>query len=465
MIFGVQNYKVFARFGKKLVEMIGKIEENPQLNLFQVPLVQFINKDHELVQLSKKIDWVKLEDDLKVYYCTENGRPGIPIRLITGIIMLRRIYNLSDESVLNRWVENPYWQYFTGEVNFSHKLPFDRTELIKFRLRIGEEGAERILKLSIELFSDKEVKEKAVLVDTTVQEKNITYPTDVKLQKRIIEKCRKIAGKERIKLRQSYKMEMKQLMIEQRFHNHPKRKKKALAAARRIKIIAGRVVRDLERKMDTKQRVKYSNEMNVFVKVLTQTKDTKGKIYSIHQPHVLCIAKGKEAKKYEFGNKSSIVKTVKSGIIVGAMAFHENLFDGDTLEPQLSQVERLTGSIPQIGIVDRGYRGRKIVNGTQIVLPHKLPEAATRYMRQKIRKWFRARAGIEPIIGHVKHDHRMGRNYLRDPIGDSINTILAAAGFNLRKMLRRLKAGAKYIYELILNWILTRQGNHEYQLI
>jgi transposase, IS5 family len=303
------------------------------------------------------------------------------------------------------------------------------------------------------------------LVDTTVQEKNITYPTDVKLQKRIIEKCRKIAGKERIKLRQSYKMEMKQLMIEQRFHNHPKRKKKALAAARRIKVIAGRVVRDLERKMDTKQRVKYSNEMNVFGKVLTQTKNAKGKIYSIHQPHVLCIAKGKEAKKYEFGNKSSIVKTVKSGIIVGAMAFHENLFDGDTLEPQLAQVERLTNNKPQIGIVDRGYRGRKNVNGTQIVLPHKLPETATRYMRQKIRKWFRARAGIEPIIGHVKHEHRMGRNYLRDPIGDSINTILAAAGFNLRKMLRRLKAGAKYIYELILNWILTRQGNHEYQLI
>ena len=181
------------------------------------------------------------------------------------------------------------------------------------------------------------------MIDTTVQEKNITYPTDVKLQKKLIEKCRKIAIKERIRARQSYKLELKQLMIDQRFHSHPRRRKKAMAAARRIKVIAGRVVRDIERNMDNGQRGKYEEQLAIFNKVLTQERNSSDKVYSIHQPHVKCIAKGKEAKKYEFSNKSSIVKTRKSGIIVGAIAFTENIYDGDTLLSQLEQTQRITG--------------------------------------------------------------------------------------------------------------------------
>jgi IS5 family transposase len=168
----------------------------------------------------------------------------------------------------------------------------------------------------------------------------------------------------------------------------------------------------------------------IFDQLLAQQRSSTGKIYSIHQPHVQCIAKGKEAKKFEFGNKSSIVKTRKSGIIVGAMAFNRNIFDGDTLEPQLSQTVRLTESKPKNGIVDRGYRGRKLINGVKIIIPKRLPASANNYQRQKIRRYFRARAGIEPIIGHLKHDHRMGRNYLLDEEGDKLNTILAATGFN-----------------------------------
>jgi transposase, IS5 family len=422
--------------------MIGKIEKTPQLEIFKIPLVHFIKEDHELVLLSKKIDWEQLESSLRVYYCDNNGRPCIPIRTIVGIILLRRIYSESDESILERWVENPYWQYFCGEVYFQHKLPFDRTELVKFRKRIGEEGSEQILKMTVLLFSKKEIQEKEVLIDTTVQEKNITYPTDVKLQKKIVEKCRKIADKEGIGLRQSYKRELKQLMIDQRFHSHPKRKKKARAAARRIKVISGRVVRDIERKMTASQKQEYKRIFDVFHKILEQHRNSENKIYSIHQPHVKCIAKGKEAKKYEFGNKSSIVKTKKSGIIVGAMAFIENVYDGDTLEPQLAQVQRLTESQPEVGIVDRGYRGRKKVNGTRIVIPVKLPSTANNYQKQKIRKQFRARAGIEPVIGHLKQDHRMSKNFLLDEQGDIVNTLLAAAGFNLRKMLQQLKAEA-----------------------
>jgi IS5 family transposase len=433
--------------------MVQKIDKTPQLEMFRTPLQHFIKEGHKLVLLTKKINWDNLEDQLSNYYCLDNGRPGVPIRTIAGMLLLRRMFNESDESVIERWVENPYWQYFCGEVYFRHEPPFDRTELIKFRKRIGEEGAEILLKMSINLFPRKEVQEKEVLIDTTVQEKNITYPTDVKLQKKIIEKCRKIAEKKGIQLRQTYNRELKQLMIDQRFHSHPKRKKKAKAAARRIKVIAGKIYRDLYRKLTDNQKNQYSKLFAIFDTILAQQKDGKNKIYSIHQPHVKCIAKGKEAKKYEFGNKSSIVKTKKSGIIVGAMAFTENIYDGDTLSPQLKQVEKLTDKMPRYGIVDRGYRGRKIVEGVQILTPSKLLASASRYLIQKTRKQFRARAGIEPVIGHLKQDHRMWRNFLLDEDGDKFNTILAATGFNLRKMLQRLEAGALDIFVLIFEWI------------
>ena len=431
--------------------MVQKINKTPQLDIFKTPIVHFIKESHELVSMANKINWDFIEDELGKNYSLDNGRPSIPIRTIAGVVLLKRMFDESDESVIDRWVENPYWQYFCGETYFQHEAPFDRTELIKFRKRIGEEGAEILLKASIDLFPTKETREKEVLIDTTVQEKNITYPTDVKLQKKLIEKCRKIAVVEDIQLRQTYRKELKQLMIEQRFHSHPKRKKKAKAAARRIKVIAGKIYRDLYRKLDEGQRAYYGKLFKIFDKILEQEKDSKDKIYSIHQPHVKCIAKGKEAKKYEFGNKSSFVKTKKSGIIIGAMAFTENIYDGDTLSPQFQQVERLIGKMPKTGIVDRGYRGRKTIEGVKIIIPGKLAAKATRYLVQKIRKQFRARAGIEPVIGHIKYDHRMWRNFLLDEDGDKINTILAATGFNLRKMLRRIKAGAMEIFALILN--------------
>ena len=419
--------------------MIGKTDKEPQLNIFKIPLNQFIDLNHELCLLSKKIDWDKVEEDFSEYYCQDNGRPSIPIRKIIGVILLKRVYNQSDESVVERWMENPYWQYFCGETYFQHKQPFDPTELIKFRQRIGKAGAEKILSLTIHLFNKKEVEEKEVLIDTTVQEKNITYPTDTKLQKKIIEKCRKIAKKEGIVLRQSYKRILKQLMIDQRFRSHPKRKKKANAAARKIKTIAGRVVRDIERKMDDLQKQRYTKELSLFKLKLKEEKGTKNKIYSFHEPQTKCIAKGKEAKKYEYGNKTSIAKTKKSGIIVGALTFKENIYDGDTLEPQLDQIERLTNHQPEYGIVDRGYKGKKSVGKTKIIGPKKLPVSSNNYQKQKARKRFRARAGIEPVISHIKHDHRMIRNYLSGELGDTMNTQLAAAGFNMKKMLRRLK--------------------------
>lgn len=426
--------------------MVGKIDKNPQLNIFEIPLKSFINLNHELCILASEIDWDSIEKEFSVYY-TDFGRPSIPIRTVVGLLLLRRIYNLSDEAVIERWIENPYWQYFCGEHNFQKDKPMDPTEFVHFRKRIGKEGAEKLLKLSIDLFGE-EACEDEVLVDSTVQEKNITFPTDAKLHKRIIEKVNKIAKKEGVKLRQSYTRITKQLMIEQRFRNHPKRKRKANVAARKLKTIAGRLVRDLERKLGPEKKLCYIKELDLFQRVIQQKRGDKNKIYSLHELSIDCIAKGKEAKKYEFGNKSGFVLSKKSGIVIGALAFENNPFDGHTLEEHLSQTEQLIGKRPKVAIVDRGYKGKKKIGNTEIISPKPLGKKATTYQKRKARLRFRARSGIEPIIGHIKHDHRMLRNYLKGVTGDKLNTILAATAFNFKKKLSRIKA------EVLLNCVV-----------
>jgi IS5 family transposase len=228
-----------------------------------------------------------------------------------------------------------------------------------------------------------------------------------------------------------------------------------MAASRKLKTIAGRLVRDAERKFDKNQKEKYSELFKIFHKILNQQKTDKNKIYSIHESAVSCIAKGKEAKKFEFGNKSGIVLTKKGKIIVGAIAFENNPYDGHTLSEHLSQTERLTGHRPKIGIVDRGYKGRKNIDGTEIISPKPLGKKASNYLKRKARERFKARAGIEPIIGHIKHDHRMLRNYLKGTSGDKFNTLLAAAAFNFKKKLNRIKVELLYIFIFNLEIIFS----------
>lgn len=239
------------------------------------------------------------------------------------------------------------------------------------------------------------------------------------------------------------------------FQESSKEKKSAKAAAMKIKTIAGRLARDLSRKMNDNQWANYADLFAIFSRILEQTKNSKNKIYNIHEPGVKCIAKGKEHKPYEFGNKSSIAKT-KEGIIVGAIAFKENVFDGDTLAPQLDQIERLVGNRPKTGITDRRYRGRKQVGTTEIIIP---TPVSGQYQKEKQRRRFRTQAGIEPVIGHVKHDHRMERNYLKGNIGDAINTMLAVAAFNIKKFLNGVKKSGKKFFDYIFLpvWVLLQK--------
>lgn len=423
-------------------------------------LKEILNPKEPLYQLTEKIPWEEIEKEFSGYY-VDFGRPAKPIRLMVSLLILKQMYNLGDEKVVEQWVQNPYWQYFSGEKEFQWKIPLEPSDFVHFRKRIGQAGVEKILQISISLHG-KESMESEVVVDTTVQEKNITFPTDVKLHKKIIDQCGKIAHIEGIEQRQSYVRVVKKLVMAQRFRNHPKNKKKAYSAARKLKTIAGRQLRELERKSSGEQKKKYENTLEIFNKILSQKKDDKEKIYSIHEPEVYCISKGKEHKKYEFGSKASIVMTKNSGIIVGAYSLEKNDYDGHTLPKALDQCQQLRGSRPKIAIADRGYKGKTRIGETEILLPKPPKKSSTEYEKKKARNRFRRRAAIEPVIGHLKTDYRMARNFLKGVIGDSINLMLAAAAFNFKKLMRKLKTFFGLFYKNTEQLILEF-GNLFYQ--
>lgn len=410
------------------------------MNLFQARLDQIINADHELIQLAQELDWQGLEADFASLY-SERGRPAIPVRTIAGMLMLKHLYNQSDESVVARWVENPYWQFFTGETYMQHSPPFNPTDFVHFRKRIGEAGVERILLMTVKCHGEAAQQESEVIADTTVQEKNIAFPTDTRLHIKIIRKCWKIAEQEGITLRQPYNRILKKLRTLAYNATHPKRRKKALKAQRKIKTIAGRLVRDVNRKLSPDRQDNWADMLGIMQQILNQKKHTKNKIYSLHAPEVACIAKGKAHKKYEFGAKVSLLMGAKSGLVLGAISFEGNPYDGHTLAPALDQVEQLYGHRPDHAIADRGYRGPKRIGETQVHTPRRSKASDSDYARRKARKRFRRRAAIEPIIGHLKQDHRMIRNFLKGSQGDKINVLMAAAGFNLQKRLNQLREG------------------------
>lgn len=409
--------------------------DNNQLNFLAPSLKEQLNPKHPLYRLSEQIDWAYFETSFSSLY-SEKGRPAHPIRLMVSLLILKSLYDLSDEELVEKhWEMNVYFQYFSGITIQRWSQPCAASDLVHFRKRIGKEGIEKIFKQSIDLHG-KAAQDSHVSIDTTVQEKNITYPTDAKLHKRIADKCVAIAEKESLTLRRSYKRTTKQLLRDTYNSAHPKRRKKASSAQRKLKTIAGRLVRELDRKLP--QGV-YSEELELFRKVLQQTRHSKDKVYSLHEPQVYCIAKGKASRKYEYGCKGSIVLTQNTGIIVGAITFGKNCYDGHTLPRVLDQVARLTAKLPQTATVDRGYQGRHHIESTKIIRPSKPLKKDTEYAKRKKKKHCRRRAAIEPIIGHLKTDHRVARNFLKGSVGDEINFMMAASAFNFKKWMNNLQ--------------------------
>lgn len=425
--------------------MIGKNEKN---NYLFNDLESMLDPKQPLYLLSNKIDWDEITEWFKYYY-SKTGRPSKNIRLMVSLLILKRIFNLGDETIVERWLQNPYMQYFSGEKTFQWKMPCDPSDLVHFRKRIGKEGVEKIFKISIEIH-DKAKEEKEISIDTTVQEKNITFPTDIKLYKKICQYCVEIAKKENIKLRQSYTRTIKKLVFLQRGKRTRKGKKLANKAKRHLKIIAGRLIRELNRKLSEKQLKNHSELLILFESILKQERYSKNKIYSIHEPHIYCISKGKDHKKYEYGTKVSIAYTNKTGIIVGALNIKENKHDSKTVPDVIDQVERLTGKTPMKAGTDQGYRGISKYKNCEIIHADKLKrKKLNQYERRKIKLLLRRRAGIEAIIGHLKNKHRLNVNYLSGTYGDDINVILASIGFNLKKWMRNIKIIIFYFIKLL----------------
>lgn len=432
--------------------MLGKIKLDSQQNLFKTRLTDLINLGHPLVKLADEVSWDKMELEFQNLY-SEQGRPSIPIRKIAGLLLLKEMFKESDESVVERWIENAYWQYFTGEEFFQTDKPFDPSEFVHFRKRLKEKGLEFLLSQSVSLHP-KAKNEKEVQIDTTVQEKNITFPTDAKLAKKVIDNCVKIAQKEGVVQRQSYKRVAKQHLRDAYFGHHPKRKKKATMARKKLRTIGHRVVRELERKLPEHLQKRYESEFSNYKKALTQERNSKEKIYSLHEPQTACIAKGKAHKAYEFGTKVSVVRGRQTGVITAIKRFSGNPHDSKTLEESLNQSERVRkyigGTRPKIASTDRGFRGKTEVDGTLILIPKSRKESS-RYKQEVSRKRFRARAAIEPTISHLKRNHALGLNFLKGVAGDIHNALLAGIGYNLKLRFNQIKEQIIFWFQFLIH--------------
>jgi IS5 family transposase len=417
-----------------------KKTNHSQGRLFEARLSEQLNPTHELFTFTRLLNWEALETTFADKFIAEVGAPAKPVRLVVGIMILQHMYGLSDESVVSGWVENPYWQYFCGYDFLQWKFPIHPTTLTKWRQRVGVEGIEKVLELLIQaaLRSGTVAKNsiKKAIVDTTVMPKAITFPTDTKLYLKAIKELVNFAKSNKIELRQTYERIAPKTARMAGRYSHARKFKKAMQEVKRLKRYLGRVFRDLLRKLDDNEDLKKraTPVILTMAKVLLQEPDDKNKIYSVHEPHVECISKGKAHKKYEFGCKASIVVTHKEGLALSVQALHGNPYDGHTLKQALSHAEKMSGESIDKVFVDRGYKGHGIKDCEVIV--------ASSRKKMSWRKWkeMSRRQSIEPHIGHMKSDGKLGLNYLKGKIGDQLNALLCAIGHNGRMILNFLRS-------------------------
>lgn len=376
------------------------------------------------------------------------GRPRLPIRLLCSLLYLKHAFNLSDEDTCARWAENVVWQYFSGMDYYEPRLPCDATQIGRFRSDIGETGMEAILKATIDTAvaanAIKPVEFERVIVDTTVQEKAIAYPVDARLLEIARHQIVKAAKGCGISLRQSFAKEGRALRFKSGGYAHAKQFKRLKRVLKRQRTIVGILIREVRGKMAADAVPATDKALSSLTTLLaraerirTQQQKDKNKLYALHAPEVECISKGKARNRYEFGVKVSLAVTHKQGLMVGAKRFTGNPFDGHTLKAQLAQCNALTSSVGQPvkqAIVDLGYRGVDADNpGVQVVHRGRIKS-----MTKAEKKLLRRRQAIEPAIGHVKHDNRMIRCYLKGSIGDALHAISCAAGYNIRWLMRAI---------------------------
>ena len=412
--------------------------------LFRSQLDNMIDMEHALVKLAGLIDWSRFDEAYGRFY-HEKGRPGLSTRLMAGLHLLGHMEGLSDEAVCARWVENPYYQYFCGELYFRHKLVLDRSSMTRWRGRIGADDLELLLAETLRVaLRTQAVTPQAcerVTVDTTVQTKAVAHPTDSHLLMRGIERLNALAKKHGLVLRQSFLRLGRQARRDVSRLIHGRGHKQAMRWVRKLRTWLGRLDRDIGRKIAGNDALEaaFAETRERVARILAQRSGDTDKLYALHAPEVECIAKGKVRTKYEFGVKTSIAvtnaRTAGGQFIVGMQALPGNPYDGHTLSGQIEQVERLTGVTVERAYVDRGYKGHKHGGKAKVYIAH------TRGITSPtIKRELRRRNAIEPIIGHTKSDGLLERNQLAGATGDAINAILVAAGHNLRLLVAWLTA-------------------------
>ena len=426
--------------------------ESGQNDLFKARLDQIIDMSHPRVRLAQAIDWGFLAGEFGAVYTDGKGSPPLPTRLMAGLHILKYSENQSDERLCEVWAENPYFQYFCGEEFFQHKLVFDRSSMTRWRQRMGEERLNALIQESLAVAAKtkalKPSELSAVVVDTTVQPKNVAHPTDAKLLNRARERLVRLAKKHGVRLRQSYGRVGKLALIKQQRYAHAKQFKRANKCLRTLKTYLGRVMRDIQRKIEGDGALKaaFAYPLSLGWRVLTQKKRQDArKVYALHAPEVECIGKGKAHKPYEFGVKVSLATTVASSkggqFILHAKALPGNPYDGHTLKTVLPGIEAMTGAALSRILADAGYKGHNAPPEHRFKV---YTQGQKRGVTGAIRRQMKRRAAIEPVIGHCKENHRMGRNFLAHRDGDAINAVLAAAGYNFRRLLAWI--------EFILRW-------------
>jgi len=415
--------------------------DNPQRELFKTELVRIIDMKHEMVRLADTIDWKNFEKSFDMMW-KDKGRPAIDTRLMVSLHYLKYTFDLSDEGVVESWVQNPYWQYLSGMGDFQHDLPIDPSSMSRWRGRVGQAGLEELLaetiRAGLKLQAIKPSQLKRVNVDTTVQEKHVRYPTDSRLYNRSRERLVKVAQSLGINLRQNYNRVGKHLLLQQSRYARARQFKRARKCQKKLQTILGRVIRDIERKASNLIDLPELSELLKRSKrIHTQKRTDKNKVYSVHAPEVECLSKGKVHKPYEFVVKVSIATTSKGGWHIGAMSLPGSPYDGHTLTKCLEQLNRLSPHKPEHIFTDQGYRGHGHVDQEQQVHVDKKRRGKT---ARRLWKWMKRRAAVEPGIGHLKSEHRLNGNRLWGAEGDMANVILSAAGMNFHKLLKHLRA-------------------------
>jgi IS5 family transposase len=439
-------------------------------DFFRARLDQMIDLRHPLAVLASRMPWPQIESSLAPVFAHRDrkgrlsegadmfgptlavagagisnaGRPRLPIRLMVALLYLKHAYNESDESLVERWAQDVYFQFFSGQVYFEPRLPCDPAQISRFRRVLGEAGVEQLLKTTIEAGVDmgavKKTEFERVIVDTTVQEKSIAHPTDSRLLEVAREKVARLAKRAGIQLKQTHEREGKTLRRRAGGYAHAKQFKRLRTVLKRQRTILGRLLREVRRKMGSLADAARSN-LDTWVqraeRIHRQRPKDKNKLYALHAPEAECISKGKARQPYEFGVKVSLAVTHQHGLMVGARSFPGNPYDGHTLAAQIEQTNNLLQDIgvkPTTAIVDLGYRGvDKDLAPVEVIHRGKFKS-----LTPKQKTWLKRRQAIEPLIGHTKADHRMHRCWLKGADGDALHAVLCAAGFNIRWLLRAI---------------------------